>query len=249
MLKTIREGTAMARVAHIYGRKLAVARNARAMTQRELGAAVGVSDETISRVERQEQAGILAKWLPKMAASLGMNLDEFRAGFCPPAGALATAGTLAGQGGLPSGLDSSRLRPARAIPEFAIGIAASRRVDKLSEYPDANRLAATADRRAFSAPVDGDCQHPKWRDGETVIFSYDAVEREGIIPGSSYYVAFTDGSTTFKRIFLDEEDHERLILRCWNRKKYPSDQRVHRDEVVRIAKAVAKQVLVDEADE
>jgi DNA-binding XRE family transcriptional regulator len=248
MLKT-KSGGAMARVAHIYGRKLATARNARAMTQRELGAAVGVSDETISRVERQERAGILAKWLPRFAASLGMNLDEFRQGFCPPPGEMVSPDSVAGRGGLPVGIDPSRSRSVRTIPEFAIGIAASRRVDKLSEYPDANRLAATSDKRAFSAPVDGDCQHPKWRDGETVIFSYDAVEREGILPGSSYYVAFTDGSTTFKRIFLDERDPEQLILRCWNRKKYPNDQRVHRDEVVRIAKAVAKQMIVDESEE
>jgi transcriptional regulator with XRE-family HTH domain len=148
----------MARVAHIYGRKLATARNARAMTQRELGAAVGVSDETISRVERQERAGILAKWLPRFAASLGMNLDEFRAGFCPPPGELVSPDSLAGRAGLPAGLDTTRTRSVRAIPEYSIGIAASRRVDKLSEYPDANRLAATGDKRAFSAPVDGDCQ-------------------------------------------------------------------------------------------
>ncbi|MGA3066077.1 MAG: helix-turn-helix domain-containing protein [Tepidisphaeraceae bacterium] len=239
----------MARVAHVYGRKLAAARNRLAITQRELGAAIGVSDETISRVERQETAGILAKHLPKLAVSLGMNLDQFRSAFCPPAAAPAPTGTLAGQGGLPPGIDVTRQRPARTLPEFAIGIAASRRVDKLADYPDANRLAATADRRAFSAPVDGDCQNPKWRDGEIVIFSYDAVEREGILPGSSYYVAFTDGSTTFKRLFPDEQDPEQFVLRCWNRKKYPNDQRVHRDEIVRIAKAVSKQVIVDESGE
>jgi hypothetical protein len=94
--------------------------------------------------------------------------------------------------------------------------------------------------------VDGDCQQPKWKHGELVIFSYDAVEREGILPGKSYYLAFTDGSTTFKRLYPDENDAERYILRCWNRKKYPKDQKIHRDEVVRIARAVSKQVAVDE---
>ena len=32
---------------------------------------------------------------------------------------------------------------------------------------------------------------------------FDAFEREGIIPGKSYYLAFTDGSTTFKRVFFE----------------------------------------------
>lgn len=246
----------MARVAHLFGKKLAAARGRLAMTQRELGEAIGgVSDETISRVERSDVAGILAKRLPKLATVFGMSLEQFKASFCVPPNASADSspppaagGNLAGVGGLPSGLDMRRRRAAVFLPEFPIGIAASRRVDKVSEYSESNRLVATSDRRAFTAPVDGDCQHPKWRDGEIVVFSFDAVEREGILPGNSYYLAFTDGSTTFKRVFLDEADAEVYILRCWNRKKFPMDQRVHRDEIVRIARAISKQVTVDEGE-
>jgi transcriptional regulator with XRE-family HTH domain len=234
----------MARVAYVLGKKLAVAREKLAMTQRELGEAIGgVSDETISRVERHEIAGILAKRIPRLAATLGLSLEDFKSDFCAPDSGNSAANPKAG------GLDMRRSRPARAVPEFQIGVAASRRVDKLSEHPDANRLVATSDRRAFTAPVDGDCQHPKWKHGEIVVFSYDAADRQGIIPGKSYYLAFTDGSTTFKRVFLDERDPDVLILRCWNRKKYPAEHRVHRDEVVRIARAISKQVDVDEADD
>jgi transcriptional regulator with XRE-family HTH domain len=243
----------MAREAYVFGKRLAAAREKLAMTQRELGDAVGVSDETISRVERHEVAGVLSKRLPKLAAVLGLTLDQFTAQFCVPESAREKNGARNDSsplqpGSLPIGLDLKRLRPARTLPEFQIGIAASRRVEKLADHPDANRLVATADRRAFTAPVDGDCQHPKWKHGEIVVFSFDAVEREGIIAGRSYYLAFTDGSTTFKRVFTDERDPEVFILRCWNRKKYPGDQKVHRDEIVRIARAVSKQVTVDEDD-
>jgi transcriptional regulator with XRE-family HTH domain len=239
-------GKHMPRVAYVFGKKLAAARNGLAITQRELGEAIGgVSDETISRVERNEVAGILAKRLPKLAAALGMSLEEFKTSFCPPLDKLHSDAAAA-KAGLPAGLNMRRVQPARIVPEFPIGIAANRRVDKLADYPEANRLVATADRRAFTAPVDGDCQHPKWKHGEIVVFSYDAVEREGILPGKSYYIAFTDGSTTFKRVFFDERDPEIYILRCWNRKKYPQDQRVHRDEIVRIARAMSKHVAVDE---
>jgi transcriptional regulator with XRE-family HTH domain len=243
----------MARVTHVFGRRLAAIREELAMTQRELGEAIGgVSDETISRIERQEVAGLLSKRLPKLASVLGLTLEQFKVRFClreePAAAGLGTA--VSGQGGsLPSGLDLKRLRPARILPEYQIGIAASRRVDKLSEHPDANRAVAVSDRRAFTAPVDGDCQHPKWKHGEIVVFSFDAAEREGILPGRSYYLAFTDGSTTFKRVFKDESYPEVYILRCWNRKKFPADQRIHRDEIVRIARAVSKQVMVSEDDE
>jgi len=236
----------MARDAKIFGKRLAAARNARAMTQRELGEAVGVSDETISRIERHDVAGILNKRLPKLAAALGYSLAEFKSRFCPPE---FEASGAAGGASFPAGLDMRRARAVRAVPEFQIGVAASRRVDKLADYPDANRLVATTDRRAFSAPVDGDCQHPKWKHGEIVVFSYDAVERQGILAGRSYYLAFVDGSTTFKRVFLDERDPDIFILRCWNRKKYPRDQRAHRDEIVRIARAISKQVTVNEDED
>jgi transcriptional regulator with XRE-family HTH domain len=232
------------------------------MTQRELGEAIGgVSDETISRIERQEVAGILSKRLPKLATALGMTLGDFKGRFCvsddaPSAGEKKPSDGhgegkpfAAANFAWPVGLEMRRVRPARVLPEFQIGIAASRRVDKLSEHPDSNRLVAASDRRAFTAPVDGDCQHPKWKHGEIVVFSFDAVEREGILPGKSYYLAFTDGSTTFKRVFKDEKDPEVYILRCWNRRKYPVDQRVHSSEIVRVARAVSKQIVVSENED
>jgi transcriptional regulator with XRE-family HTH domain len=239
----------MARVTHIFGNRLAAAREKLAMTQRALGDAIGASDETISRIERQEVAGILSKRLPKLASALGLTLEQFMARLCvqePVEPALAQNVKRADEGVLPVGLDLKKLRPARVLPEFQIGIAASRRVEKLEEHPASNRPVAVADRRAFTAPVDGDCQHPKWKHGEIVVFSFDAVEREGILAGRSYYLAFIDGTTTFKRVFTDERDPEIFILRCWNRKKYPGDQKVHREEIVRIARAVSKQVIVEE---
>ena len=115
-------------------------------------------------------------------------------------------------------------------------------VEKLEDEDfDLKRPADTLDERAFVIPVDGDCQEPVWNDGDIVLFSFDAYEREGILPGKSYYLAFSDGTTTFKRIFLDASDPQVYILRCWNVEKYPADRRVHFSEVVRIARAVSKQ--------
>src|SRR5580704_17724746 len=107
----------MPRVTHIFGRRLAAAREELAMTQRELGEAIGgVSDETISRIERQEVAGTLSKRLPKLALVLGLTLEEFKVRFClagePTAAANGAAGNVQG-GSLLSGLDLKRLRPAR----------------------------------------------------------------------------------------------------------------------------------------
>ncbi|MGA2584762.1 MAG: LexA family transcriptional regulator [Tepidisphaeraceae bacterium] len=233
----------------IFGQKLALARKSRGLTQRELGTAIGnVSDESVSRWERLEIAGLLPRQAPRLAKALGLTLKEFRAQIGVPLEEQASRSDTQSMAGFPRGVNMRALRPAWVAPEYQIGVAASRRVEKVADHPDANRPVATSDRRAFVVPVDGDCQSPKWKDGETVIFSYDAVDREGIIPGKSYYLAFVDGSTTFKRVFHDESDPDRYILRCWNTKKYPDEKRVHRDEVVSIARAVAKQVQVDEEE-
>jgi len=161
----------------------------------------------------------------------------------PPAAAAA-----AGPGpNFPRGLRISELRPARLVPHFVSGVAASKRVEKLEEEDhDSRQPVDTEDYRVFTIPVDGDCQAPVWNDGDVVVFSFDAFDREGIQPGKSYYLAFTDGSTTFKRVFLDDNEPDVYILRCWNTARYPDERRVHFSEVVRIAKAIAKQVTPEE---
>jgi hypothetical protein len=160
---------------------------------------------------------------------------------------LALGGSGAGENDLPAGLRTKELQPAKFVPHFASGVAASRRVEKLEEEDfDSRRPVSIDDYRVFTVPVDGDCQDPVWKNGEIVLFSFDAYDREGILPGKSYYLAFTDGSTTFKRVFIDPDDPEIYILRCWNAARYPAERRVHFSEVVRIARAISKQVVPEE---
>jgi hypothetical protein len=148
---------------------------------------------------------------------------------------------------LPRALRMDEMRPARMVPHFLSGVAASQRVEKIEEEDaESKKPVSVEDARVFTIPVDGDCQEPAYKDGEIVVFSFDAYEREGIIPGKSYYLAFTDGSTTFKRVYIEDYDPEVYILRCWNERKYPRQKRVHFSEVVRIARAISKQVVVEE---
>jgi hypothetical protein len=150
----------------------------------------------------------------------------------------------------PSSLQNSLRRPARLAPHFSSGVAASRLVEKVEdEDPELRIPVDTEDARVFTVPVDGDCQEPVWKHGEVVLFSFDAFEREGIIPGKSYYLALIDGTATFKRVYLDPADPEMYILRCWNNRRYPTQRRVRFDEVVRIARAISKQVNPELADD
>jgi hypothetical protein len=157
------------------------------------------------------------------------------------------AGGIAETDSLPASLRMDDIRPARMVPHFVSGVAASRRVEKLEDEDfDSKQPVSIEDARVFTIPVDGDCQEPVWKHGEIVVFSFDAYDREGILPGKSYYLAFTDGSTTFKRVYLDPDDPEVYLLRCWNEKKYGRQRRIHFSEVVRIARAISKQVTPEE---
>ena len=154
------------------------------MTQRELGEAIGgVSDETISRIERQEVAGILAKRLPKLASVLGLTLEEFKVRFCLDEN--RTAAVTSRESVTDSDFSARWFGfEASSVPR---GFCRSIR----SELPPAGEwtsspsipmpiaLVAASDRRAFTAPVDGDCQHPKWKHGEIVVFSFDAARSRG----------------------------------------------------------------------
>ena len=96
------------------------------------------------------------------------------------------AGGGAREGGLPSAIRADEMRPARMVPHFTSGVAASRRVEKLEDEDFESRQPASSDDiRAFTIPVDGDCQEPVWNNGEIVLFSFDAYDREGILPGKS----------------------------------------------------------------
>ncbi len=80
----------------------------------------------------------------------------------------------------------------------------------------------------------------RYRHGDVVVFSIDAAEQEGIVDGRNYFIQFHDGENTFKRIFLDPDDADHLLLRCWN-PRYPQ-RRIERDQISLLAKAVYRLV-------
>ena len=212
----------------------------------DVEAGLDSSDGGVAVAQGQKEDAIVS-----LSKALNVTPTELVRRLAGSAGATAAAGEKVvvpapplKPGELPSAIRPSELRPARFVPHFTSGVAASRRVEKLEDEDFESRQHVTSDDlRAFTIPVDGDCQEPVWMNGEIVLFSFDAYDREGILPGKSYYLAFTDGSTTFKRVFLDPADPEVYILRCWNNRKYPTQRRVHFSEVVRIARAISKQVV------
>ena len=125
------------------------------------------------------------------------------------------------------------------------GISASRFVEKTNfDYPPgfADRYvpAPTDDPEAFAMIVDGDCMEPDYRRGELVIFSPLEVQRYGPQQGKDYAIQLDStgaNENSFKRLFLEKDDPTVFLFRCIN-PKYKSAEKVKRDKIVRLARAI-----------
>jgi phage repressor protein C with HTH and peptisase S24 domain len=125
------------------------------------------------------------------------------------------------------------------------GISASRFVEKTNfDYPPgfADRYvpAPTDDPEAFAMIVDGDCMEPDYHRGELVIFSPLEVQRYGPQPGKDYAIQLDStaaNENSFKRLYLEKDDPTVFLFRCIN-PKYKTAEKVKRDKIVRLARAI-----------
>lgn len=224
----------------IFGRRLAAARKDCFLTQEELAQRLEMSPANVRRLEQSETGGMRVRTFRRLAELLRMTPDVLRQriGVLTPE---RGDGTSPQEPHLPSGLDAVSIRPAVEVDHFH-GVSAA----KLEEHTDEARrkaLIPAGSSKRFCVTVSGDCMEPKYRDGEVVVFSVDAAEREGIVEGKSYFIQFSDGSNTFKRIFLDPNDREVLVLRPWNPRH--RSKRVERSQVRLLARAIYR-LLPDE---
>jgi transcriptional regulator with XRE-family HTH domain len=228
----------------IFGRKFAAIRRDRYLTQEEFAQKLQMSPANVRRIEQSETSGMQVKNFRKLAGLLNLSPDELRSriGAAIPATAMQTteaeeapAETIHGPG-FPSGLRRDSRRGVTEVEHYH-GVSAARTEERTPTGRGKAPVPAGGTRR-FAVTVDGDCMEPKYYHGDTVIFSVEAAEREGIVEGKNYFIQFAGGDNTFKRIFLDPENRELLILRCWN-EKYPP-RVIERSQVKLLARAIYK---------
>jgi phage repressor protein C with HTH and peptisase S24 domain len=99
-----------------------------------------------------------------------------------------------------------------------------------------------SDKDAFAARVHGDSMSPKYREGDIVIFSPAAAQRNG----DDCFIRFDDGHTTFKRVFFETDDTGRAVLRLQPRNEKYRAQTIASERVSGLYKAVYKYQRVDE---
>jgi phage repressor protein C with HTH and peptisase S24 domain len=110
--------------------------------------------------------------------------------------------------------------------------------DTYLSCPDVN------DPDAFAARVFGDSMVPKYREGDIVIFSPKAAVKNG----DDAFVRFADGNeTTFKRVFYENDDKGRGIIRLQPRNEKYAPQVVPSEKLSGVWRAVFKYQSVDDA--
>ena len=99
-----------------------------------------------------------------------------------------------------------------------------------------------SDKDAFAARVHGDSMVPKYREGDIVIFSPAAATKSG----DDCFVRFEDGHTTFKRVFFENDDTGRPVLRLQPRNEKYRAQTIPSERVSGLYKAMFKYQRVDQ---
>ena len=99
-----------------------------------------------------------------------------------------------------------------------------------------------ADANAFAARVCGDSMHPKYREGDVVVFSPAIYPRSG----DDCFVRFDDGQTTFKRVFFENDETGKAALRLQPRNEKYRPQMVPAEKVSGLYKAMYRLQKVEE---
>jgi SOS-response transcriptional repressor LexA len=98
------------------------------------------------------------------------------------------------------------------------------------------------DGNAFAARVCGDSMSPKYREGDVVVFSPAQVPRSG----DDCFVRFDDGQTTFKRVFFENDENGKGVLRLQPRNEKYRPQVLATEKVTGLYKALYRLQRVDD---
>jgi transcriptional regulator with XRE-family HTH domain len=98
-----------------------------------------------------------------------------------------------------------------------------------------------ADREAFAVRVVGDSMSPKYKEGDIVIFSPTLSPRSG----DDCFIRFTDGTTTFKQVFLERSQTVTSIWRLQSRCEETRPQEIVSGSVLAVYRAVYRYQKVD----
>lgn len=226
----------MIRRVMIDGEKFAAVRSGWYLTQEEFAQRLTMSVANVRRLEQSKEGGMQARNFRRLAELLQVTPDALHARIGVRSAAVAEVRLPQ-----PAAVRAETIQRVVEVERFH-GVSAARLEDRTGVDRGSSPVPAGSDKR-FSVTVDGDCMEPRYSHGDVVIFSVEAVDREGIVEGRNYFVQLEGGENTFKRVFSDPTNPQCLILRCWN--SAYADRSVDRRGVKLLARAIYR-LLPDE---
>jgi transcriptional regulator with XRE-family HTH domain len=127
------------------------------------------------------------------------------------------------------------------IPTFDLAVSAGgwTEASEVAEVSDPNVLR----QGLFRIRIRGDSMKNAWVPGEVAEFKLIRWGMDELKIGADYYVHRADNLATFKRLVSVNDDE--YTFAALNKKKYPEQMAVARQDVVRMAKAVGKFVPME----
>jgi transcriptional regulator with XRE-family HTH domain len=219
----------------IRGKALKQLRIKRALSQRELGEMIKLSETRIAHLERGENSGMYLTSFRQLAEVLKMSIEDLK-------------GQIGVVEELDQNVDPYSERKVPRIPTFDMSVAAGHWID-ISEFGEV-REPGMIDHGFFRIRIRGDSMQPKYKTDDIVEFrcmrDAGAASEMSTRPpdelevGANYYIQKADDTATFKQLTKIEE--ETLTFRAINQKKYKEPFVVARAEIVRMARAMGKYV-------
>lgn len=207
-----------------------------ALTQKELGDRIGLSEIRIRKIEKQKVTGIYPPAFRKLGELLKLEIPELRKLIGYSNGHDKSVGDeLVDRSNIELGSEV----PVPEIPLFDLPLAAG-------EWMEITDLCEVSEKQLhlqlFRVRLQGDSMKPEYPDRTIVEFRCLRRHLDDVEVGQDYYVQRSDGYATFKRV--EKIDEDTITLVAINKKKYPKRLVVARQEVSRVALAVAKVQLV-----
>jgi transcriptional regulator with XRE-family HTH domain len=209
----------------VEGPKVERLRNRLALTQRELGDKIGMTERNVSRIESESEAGIYPESFRRLAEVAGVEIPKLR----------EMIGSKEETKAFDANVEPYSESKIPAIPTFELPLAAG---DWMDVSTDLCEDRTVREHGLFRVRLRGESMDPVYPDGTLVEFRCLVPSVEGPIEGKDYYVQRSDGTATFKRVAKIEEDT--ITLQALNKKVMPKFIVVPRQEITRMAVAEHK---------
>jgi transcriptional regulator with XRE-family HTH domain len=206
-------------------------------SQADLAFRAGVSGSTVSRLE-QGRGKANVNSLRRLAAAIGFDADALiamaknPAKQVQPAWLTETGGPALSLASIPGLFTADRLAQRRhssmpvmqappgmrRVPHYGgvSAVRADRREEPAADFSSVPDIGVD-----FTVRVDGQCMEPRYDDGERVGCSIRRWEREGFVWGKDYWIRFSDGETTLKRVRPDPRNRDKFVCVPLNPKSKP----------------------------